>query len=66
MNLNEKKVKELGIDVGSTIKIINMVSHPELKDKTGVVRAITRDYQLQGTWSNIAIMPSVDKIEKVK
>lgn len=65
MNLNEKIVKELGITTGSTIKILNVINHPELKNKTGVVRTITRDYQLQGTWGNVSIIPSTDKIVKV-
>ncbi len=66
MNANQKVLEDLGIVVGSTIKIIKMLGHPEMKNKTGIVRDITKNYQIQGTWGNITIVPSADTIVKIK
>ena len=66
MNRNQEIVTKLGLKKGSTIKILKMSSHPEMTNKTGVIYNITSDFQLEGTWGSMSIVPSVDKIEKVE
>lgn len=62
---NKEVVKQLDLKKGSKIKIIKMSGHPEMNDRVGIIINITSDYQLQGNWGSLYIVPSVDKIEKI-
>ena len=65
MNRNQEIIIKLGLKKGNTIKILKMSNHPEMTNEIGVIRNITSDFQLEGTWGTMSIVPSVDKIEKI-
>ena len=48
------------VNIGDTIKIINMKGEPHYKDREGVVTRIDDAGQIHGTWGGCAIIPEVD------
>lgn len=54
------------IKVGDEIKIIEMKDEPSYTGKTGVVEFIDDIGQLHGTWGGCALIPEIDKFDKIK
>lgn len=52
-------------NVGDHIKIIYMEGEPQYAGKSGVIEHIDSLGQLHGTWGGLAVIPSLDHIEKV-
>ena len=55
----------LKVKVGDTIRIIEMNGEPQYTGKVGVVEHIDSMGQIHGTWGGCAIIPELDKFEKV-
>ena len=54
------------VNIGDTIKIIEMVNEPHYKDREGMVTHIDDADQIHGTWGGCAIVPEVDTYIIVK
>ncbi len=48
------------VNIGDTIKIINMKDEPHYKDREGVVTHIDDSGQIHGTWGGCAIIREID------
>lgn len=51
------------MQVGQTIKIIEMKCEPHYNGKIGVITHIDDMGQLHGTWGGCAIIPEIDDFE---
>ena len=51
------------MEIGYRILIVNMEGEPEYTGKIGVITYIDDIGQLHGTWGNLAVNLTVDKIE---
>lgn len=52
--------------VGDKIRIIDMDGEPQYAGREGIIELIDDAGQLHGTWGGLAVIPGVDKIEKVE
>lgn len=52
--------------VGDKIRIIEMKNEPQYSGREGVIEFIDSFEQLHGTWGGLAVVPRVDKIERVE
>lgn len=50
---------------GDKIRIIKMEGEPQYNGKEGVIEFIDDAGQLHGTWGGCALIPEVDKYEKI-
>ena len=48
------------VNIGDTIKIINMEGEPQYTDRVGIVTHIDDVGQIHGTWGGCALISSVD------
>ena len=51
------------VNIGSKVRIINMVDEPQYTNKEGIVTHIDDTGQLHGTWGGCALIPEVDDFE---
>ena len=56
----------MNINIGDTIKILEMQGEPHYNGKTGEVIHIDSMKQIHGTWGGLAIVPEADKIKIIK
>ncbi len=56
----------MNINIGDTIRIINMSGEEHYNGREGVVEYIDSISQLHGTWGGLAINLDVDKVEVIK
>ena len=54
------------VKVGDKIRIIEMKGEPQYSGKEGHVMFIDDIGQIHGTWGGCALIPDVDKFEKVE
>ena len=54
------------VNVGDTIKIIQMSGEPQYNGRTGVVEFIDSLGQIHGTWGGCALIPGVDRFAVIK
>lgn len=53
------------VNVGDTIRIIEMQGEPQYTGREGVVRSIDDMGQLHGSWGGLAIIPGEDQFELI-
>lgn len=53
------------VNVGDTIRIIEMQGEPQYSGRTGVVRSIDDMGQLWGSWGGLAVIPGEDQFELI-
>lgn len=53
------------VNVGDTIRIIEMQGEPQYAGREGVVRSIDDMGQLHGDWGGLAIIPGEDQFELI-
>ena len=53
------------VNVGDTIRIIDMDGEPHYTGREGVVRSIDSIGQLHGTWGGCAVIPGTDSYEVI-
>ena len=53
------------VNIGDTIRIIEMTGEPQYAGKTGVVKFIDDLGQIHGTWGGCAIIPEEDDFEVI-
>ncbi|MBQ3840524.1 MAG: DUF4314 domain-containing protein [Fibrobacter sp.] len=51
------------VQIGDTIRIIEMVGEPTYTGKIGIVKIIDDIGQIHGTWGGCAIQPEHDRYE---
>lgn len=54
------------VQIGDTLRIIEMKGEPQYAGKEGVVKVIDSIGQLHGTWGGCAIIPEEDDFEIIK
>lgn len=54
------------VQIGDTIRIINMEGEPGYTNKTGVVDFIDDAGQIHGTWGGCALIPNLDQFEIIE
>lgn len=54
------------IMVGDKVRILEMNGEPQYTNKEGIVEFIDSMRQIHGTWGGCAIIPEIDKFEKVE
>ena len=54
------------VQVGDTLRIIEMKGEPHYAGKEGVVKCIDDIGQIHGTWGGCAIIPEEDQFEIIK
>lgn len=52
--------KNKNVQIGDTIKIIEMKDEPSYKGRIGKVEFIDAENQLHGTWGGLALIPNED------
>lgn len=53
------------VNVGDTIRIIEMQGEPQYAGREGVVRSIDDAGQLWGSWGGLAVIPGEDQFELI-
>jgi len=53
------------VNVGDTIRIIEMQGEPQYAGREGVVRSIDDMGQLHGSWGGLAVIPGEDQFELI-
>ncbi len=53
------------VNVGDTIRIIEMQGEPQYAGREGVVRSIDDAGQLHGSWGGLAVIPGEDQFELI-
>ena len=53
------------VNVGDTIRIIEMQGEPQYTGREGVVRSIDDAGQLHGDWGGLAVIPGEDQFERI-
>lgn len=53
------------VNVGDTIRIIEMQGEPQYTGREGVVRSIDDAGQLHGDWGGLAVIPGEDQFELI-
>lgn len=53
------------VNVGDTIRIIEMQGEPQYTGREGVVRSIDDAGQLWGSWGGLAVIPGEDRFELI-
>lgn len=53
------------VNVGDTIRIIEMQGEPQYTGREGVVRSIDDAGQLHGDWGGLAVIPGEDRFELI-
>ena len=53
------------VNVGDTIRIIEMQGEPQYAGREGVVRSIDDIGQLHGSWGGLAVIPGEDQFELI-
>lgn len=53
------------VNVGDTIRIIEMQGEPQYTGREGVVRSIDDMGQLHGSWGGLAVIPGEDQFELI-
>lgn len=53
------------VNVGDTIRIIEMQGEPQYTGREGVVRSIDDAGQLWGSWGGLAVIPGEDQFELI-
>ena len=53
------------VNVGDTIRIIEMQGEPQYTGREGVVRSIDDMGQLHGSWGGLALIPGEDQFELI-
>ena len=65
MNTLREEIKTMAVEVGDTIKIIDMIGEPQYCGKTGTVTFIDDAGQIHGTWGGCAVIPETDIFLKI-
>ena len=53
------------VNVGDTIRIVEMQGEPQYAGREGVVRSIDDAGQLHGDWGGLAVIPGEDQFELI-
>lgn len=53
------------VNVGDTIRIIEMEGEPQYAGREGVIRSIDDAGQLWGSWGGLAVIPGEDQFELI-
>ena len=53
------------VNVGDTIRIVEMQGEPQYAGREGVVRSIDDMGQLHGSWGGLAVIPGEDQFELI-
>lgn len=53
------------VNIGDTIRIIDMSGEPNYCGRVGVVKSIDSMGQIHGTWGGLAVIPGTDVYEVV-
>ncbi len=60
-----EKHNTMGLKVGDTIRIIEMIGEPQYSGKVGTIELIDDIGQIHGTWGGLAVQADRDKWEKI-
>lgn len=62
-NSNKKESRKFDVKIGTRVRITRAEGKPEFNGLEGIVEEITQNGELKGTWGDLILMPSWDKIE---
>lgn len=62
-NSNRKEKRKFDVKIGTRVRITRAEGKPEFDGLEGIVEEISPRGELKGTWGNLILMPTWDKIE---